>query len=868
MKGLPKTAEKGRKRAGRWEVRDTAEYVLDSMDGPEVVRDGYIVDFISGNAVKDGPEERDAVQVFAKMLVEDYGYPKTHIQTRPQYRVKARPSDTKKEYPVDIAVFSDGSKSDDSLSIVVECKKKTRKDGKGQLQDYMRLCIAQLGVWFNGNERLFLKKIESRGKIRFEEIPNIPLFGQRIEDIGLFKRKDLKPATNLKAVFKTIRNYLAANAVGITRDEVFAQQIINLIFCKIYDERFTKASETVKFRAGFEEDPAAVRKRIQALFDHVKAKYSDVIDKSDQLSLDDVSLAYAVGELQMYCLIDSARDAIADAFETFIGPSLKGGQGQFFTPRNVVKLLVGMVDPLAHERIIDPACGSGGFLVEATREIWRKVEAEAESLGWPDTEIATEKQAVAIKNVRGMDKDYFLSKVAKAYMAIIGDGRGGVFCENSLDIPKHWKSKTRDHIQPNGFDVVVTNPPFGKKLKIDDEVILGSFQLGRKWTLNRAVREYERTTNLHKGQAPQILFVERCLELLKPGGRMGIIIPESMLCNPSHRFIIQYLKTVARIRAVVSLPEELFQPYTHAKTCAVVVEKTATNHAKGHPIFMAIARWCGHDSRGLPIPRDDLSPILDKFYEYKKHGKLAYDHLGFVINEKDIHDDVYLPKYYNPEITAQLKTLGPTHDLLVLGDLIKKKQISLSTGHEVGKLAYGAGTIPFVRTSEIANWEIKLDPKHGLSEALYSVLKEKQDVQENDILMVRDGTYLVGTCGLVTKSDVKIVYQSHIYKIRAAAPDVLHPYLLLAVLTSPIVKAQIAAKRFTQDIIDTLGARIRELVLPIPKDPATRAEIINNVANVMKNKNAARELARKAILGVAPVSLPDGESEFLTMIRT
>src|SRR5689334_22378003 len=111
MKGLPKTAEKGRKRAGRWEVRDTAEYVLDSMDGPEVVRDGYIVDFISGNAVKDGPEERDAVQVFAKMLVEDYGYPKTHIQTRPQYRVKARPSDTKKEYPVDIAVFSDGSKS-------------------------------------------------------------------------------------------------------------------------------------------------------------------------------------------------------------------------------------------------------------------------------------------------------------------------------------------------------------------------------------------------------------------------------------------------------------------------------------------------------------------------------------------------------------------------------------------------------------------------------------------------------------------------------------------------------------------------------------------------------------------------------------
>jgi type I restriction enzyme M protein len=318
---------------------------------------------------------------------------------------------------------------------------------------------------------------------------------------------------------------------------------------------------------------------------------------------------------------------------------------------------------------------------------------------------------------------------------------------------------------------------------------------------------------------------------------------------------------------VVSLPEELFQPYTHAKTCAVVIEKIPTNHDTGHPIFMAMAKWCGHDSRGLPIPHDDLPKILDKFMEYQENGVLTYDHLGFVIDEKDIKENVYLPKYYNPEITDQLNVLSATHDLLVLGDLIKKKQVSISTGHEVGKLAYGTGTIPFIRTSEIANWEIKLDPKHGLSEAIYSSLKDRQDVQENDILMVRDGTYLVGTCGLVTSRDVKIVYQSHIYKIRATKPDVLHPYLLLAVLTSPIVKAQIAAKRFTQDIIDTLGGRIKELVLPIPKDPSVRADIIANVSAVITHKNSARELARKAILEVAPIGEIDDDSEFLTMVK-
>jgi len=302
-----------------------------------------------------------------------------------------------------------------------------------------------------------------------------------------------------------------------------------------------------------------------------------------------------------------------------------------------------------------------------------------------------------------------------------------------------------------------------------------------------------------------------------------------MFCNPSHRYIVQHIKSVARIRTVISLPEELFQPYTHAKTCAVVIEKKKTDTDKGHEIFMGIAKWCGHDSRGLPIPHDDLPKILEKFMEYQSNGGLQYDHLGFVINEKDITDNIYLPKYYNPEISQKLNVLKPSHDLLVFGDLVKKKVLSISTGHEVGKLAYGAGNIPFIRTSEIANWEIKLDPKHGLSEAVYDEFKTKQDVQENDILMVRDGTYLVGTCGLVTKYDVKIVYQSHIYKIRSNRHDVLHPFLLLAVLTSPIVKAQISSKRFTQDIIDTLGARIKELVLPIPKDAATRNEIIDNV---------------------------------------
>ena len=319
-------------------------------------RDGYIIDFISGQEVKETPEEIEAVQVFARQLVEDYGYPKDHIQTRPQFRVKVRPSDTKKEYPVDIAVFPNDKKQEDDIYIIVECKKKNRKDGKTQLQDYLRFSKAFLGVWFNGDERLFLRKVEKDGRIEFEEIPNIPQFGQRVEDIGKFRRKDLKPTHNLKATFKAIRNHLAANTVGATRDEVLAQQLINLIFCKIYDERFTEPNNIVTFRAGVDEEAKEVKERILDLFNKVKRKYKEVLDDSDTITLDANSVAYVVGELQNYCLIEAERDIIADAFETFIGHALKGGQGQFFTPRNVVKMMVEILEPKENEMVIDPSC--------------------------------------------------------------------------------------------------------------------------------------------------------------------------------------------------------------------------------------------------------------------------------------------------------------------------------------------------------------------------------------------------------------------------------------------------------------------------------------------------------------------------------
>lgn len=579
-----------------------------------------IIDYISGVELTATPEEIEAVQVFSQQLVEDYGYKKVQIQTRPQFRVKVRPSDTKKEYPVDIAVFKDENKNEDDVFIIVECKKKNRKDGKSQLQDYLRFSKAGLGVWFNGDERLFLRKFEKSGRIEFQEIPNIPTEGQRVEDIGKFKQKDLKPTHNLKAIFKSIRNHLAANTVGATRDEVLAQQLINLIFCKLYDEKNTAPNEIVRFRAGVEEKAIEVESRIREIFDDVKTYLPEVIDIGDRISLDTNSIVFLVGELQNYSLMNSERDVIADAFETFIGHALKGGQGQFFTPRNVVKMMVDILQPTETDKIIDPACGSGGFLIDSLKYVWDIADKKYRKLGWKPEQIQNQKIKIATNNFRGIDKDYFLSKVAKAYMTLVGDGTTGIFCEDSLENPVNWKQETQIKIQLNSFDILLTNPPFGSNIKVEGEEKLKQYDLAHQWKKNKTNNVLEKN-GIKEKEAPQILFIERCLQLLKENGKMAIVLPDGIFGNESDSYVRNWILKNAKIIAVIDIPLETFLPNTGTKTSILILQKLPKSKIlDNYPIFLASAEYCGHDRRGKEIEQDDIKEVANEFHKWKKEN--------------------------------------------------------------------------------------------------------------------------------------------------------------------------------------------------------------------------------------------------------
>lgn len=325
-------------------------------------------------------------------------------------------------------------------------------------------------------------------------------------------------------------------------------------------------------------------------------------------------------------------------------------------------MVISLINPEPGDRIIDPACGSGGFLISALDHVRERLRQEALEKAWTPELLVRREVQVATDCFRGLDKDEFLSRTTKAYMALVGDGRGGVFCENSLGLPTDWSSGTRAKIKLGSFDVVVTNPPFGSKIAVKGHELLSQYQLARKW--KPSAGRLTPTAEVVNQRPPQILFIERCLDLLKAGGRLGIVLPESMVSNPSHRFVIEYIRSRATINAVIALPEALFKTSgkggTHTKVAVLIV--TNQPEPDDYDIYMSEVRWCGHDSRGNPTLRLNRETreyeLLDEVPLVKQKIRALYDRaidadvdhkdrLAFRVSKSDIKDNIYVPKYYD-----------------------------------------------------------------------------------------------------------------------------------------------------------------------------------------------------------------------------
>ncbi|WCG82259.1 N-6 DNA methylase [Pectobacterium sp. A5351] len=633
--------------------------------------------------------------------------------------------------------------------------------------------------------------------------------------------KTLDVDIGMHQVYSRIRNYLAGRVIGITRDKSLLHEVVKCLFCKVKfsDEKVSIENKSV------EQVALLYRKE----FSKLKIELPHIFNDDEEILLDPSTIQYVDKELSYIDLDNPSKDPLGELYQSFISSDLRMAEGQFFTPHQAIAWLVEAIEPQPGEKIIDPACGPGGFLSYSARYLLNKGV----------------KRDVINNSLYGIEKDSYLAKLANAHIALATLKKSNIFCADAIE----WKAENEKELnisKENSYDIVLANPPFGAKIKVGSEDVRKEFELAHKWSVNKGNGKLVNTGSLKPNTPPQILFIELCLKLLKPGGRMGVVVPESMISNSSTSYVVQFIRDHAEINAVCGMPENLFKTSgkggTHTKTCLLIATKK--NNKSSPLIFMAEAKWCGHDSRGNSIPHNDLPHLLRNY----KNGILEreFSNLGVYIKDKNIVDNILAPRYYDPNSQNAIDKLESTHDIVTIQSLIEDDIIEFSTGDEIGKLAYGTGTIPFVRTSDITNWEIKIDPKQGVSEEIYTSYAKKQDVKEGDILMVRDGTYLIGSCGYISKYDEKIIYQSHLYKIRVKKKEVLSPFLLLALLSCDPVVRQIKAKRFTQDIIDTLGKRVYELQLPIPKSREHRNKIEKMVKKSIEERIEARELARKA----------------------
>jgi len=580
---------------------------------------GKLVCYITGRLRKDTSEEHVRQRV-ARSLVEEYGYKKSEIELSFPIMVFS------KRYPVDIAVFPEEHlHRQENIFMIIETKKESirptdREHGIDQLKSYVGASMnCKYGMWTNGLEKYCFEKVKVGEKYEPQEIIDIPPKGKSVEEYEKLSFTELRPATELKSVFKRCHNYIHGNQ-GLPKDMAF-HELLKVIFCKVYDER---ESREVRFYVTNAEmrntlGHTKVKDRIEHLFQEVKNRYGYIFRDEKEIKLEPRVLSYIVGHLQHFSLVRTDTDVKGDAYEAIVGANLRGDRGEFFTPRNVCKMAVGSLfqtfpkDMWHNLKLLDPACGTGGFLIAVINFI-RGFFYEEELRRWKDEDYANNTTIDRVKtycesNVYGIDFNPLLVRVSQMNEVMHGNGSGNLFAVNSLLPPTDWPDDVQARLKLDAFDLVFTNPPFGSEIRIDDPHILAQYDLAHVWREDE--REgFVKLDKLRASVPPEQLFIERCLQLLKQrpkGGRLAIVLPDSILSNPGLAYIRHWIMKKAKVLASIDLPRETFQPYVGTKTSVLFLQRKTPEEIRveeetGHPVdyevFMSIAEKVGHDRRG------------------------------------------------------------------------------------------------------------------------------------------------------------------------------------------------------------------------------------------------------------------------------
>ncbi len=620
-------------------------------------------------------------QLYALSLMEDYGYPISRMAL--EYEVTFG----REKKRADIVIFD--KDHSDTPFIIVEVKKPKLKEGKEQLKSYCNATGAPIGIWSNGKSISYYHRKDPNF---FEDISNIPRADQKLSDIlsekwtidDLIKKDKLvNERKSLKDLILEMEDEVMANSGYDVFEEIF-----KLIFIKLFDEYEggRKKDRNLEFR-NYGDTDTELKERLQSLFNKAKEKWPGVFSEDDAIQLAPSHLSVCVSSLQDVKLFNSNLEVVDEAFEYLMSKSQKGEKGQYFTPRYVIDMCVKMLNPKVDEKMIDTAAGSCGFPVHTIFHVWEQI---LESKGLKRSHLFTlEEKPAECKdyvqnNVFAIDFDEKCVRVARTLNLIAGDGQTNVLYLNTLDYERwtqdyeegkpNWrdtyfegwkklkkmranKNENRDFL----FDIVMANPPFAGDIK--ESRIISKYDLGRSVGFDKlktvpagsTIVEGDPTfpqalsasaeTVFHMSDGTyrktkikqtstmsrDILFVERNLDFLRPGGRMAIVLPQGRFNNSSDKDLREYITSRCRILAVVGLHGNVFKPHTGTKTSVLFVQKwddVLCPKVDDYNIFFATMRMPSKDSSG------------DKIYCQQTIIKYTENHIV-----KEYDEDSFIKKY-------------------------------------------------------------------------------------------------------------------------------------------------------------------------------------------------------------------------------
>ena len=820
--------------------------------------DGLIVDSISGIPLRDTPEER-VRQRFIAILQSDYGYPKEVIQREvPIQSGSSLLLDETDGSPIraDIVIYNSKkaavNRDQGNILFVVECKQPNVTDGYAQLVSYIFNTSAIGGVWTNGEGISVYRK--NKSNIGLDEILSLPRYREEWQDGDEIPNKSSLPRPqNIRFLLASCHNKLYGRGME-NEDFDLAMDMVRILLAKIEDE--TAPGENPRFWITNSEyhssdGRARAAAEVQSLFREYANQYPDIFDEHEKIQVGDDCIAEAVGILKDWSLAARFDDAddwdlMGETYEQFTHINLKRQQGQFFTNRLVVSMMIQILDPQIGEHTLDPAGGSGGFATAIFRYLRRKVLETTQ----PNSPSRQRQLSLIKDNVFLVEIAKRLVKIAKCAMLMTGDGQSGMTRGNSLDnydrldpwiISRCCKGKS------NAPDVIATNPPFsGQKVEsmISDRTILRNYIFGHSCKVqdNGEYIFSDSDNDLLLRQAPEILFLERCLDWLKPGGRLGIVMPKGFLDNISYDQYRQWLLANYKLDGVVTLHKDTFQPDTGVRTCILFISKPliSSDLPSNYPIFMAQSQRIGQDSKGNPvyildgngrstgILNQDLHDIAQAFVDFKKSKPHPDSDYIFSTELSAIRDHYNInPQHYCPKLNEALRKVLDFDNkegwsTTTVGQLEADMKIYIgprwnSSTIKVDNPTDTSNLIPFLTANaalELRRFSIKwMDPAKASKQQL--IYMNMLKVKEGDILISRSGT--IGKVTYATKrlSEDFLISDD---LVRVRVKDVkLRAYLLAYFMSKTALNLM---------LLDEYGSvqqhlqprHIQQMIVPVPED--------------------------------------------------